>query len=104
MKLFKTINPSFDYRPCNNSNGTVVCYKSSLEEVQKAFKRSSFPRAASLILTLQPYISSETFIPEDVFGTKQILDIDIEYPLGSCCHNKLQVDANAFRSTKSFTD
>jgi len=98
------MKPAFDYKPCNHSNGNVVCDKFPLKEVQKAFKRSSFPRPASVKLILQPYISNERFIPEDIFGTKQILDISIRYPKSSCCDNKLQVDANAFRSTKSFTN
>ncbi len=55
-------------------------------------------------LILQPGIISETVIPGDVFGTKRILQIMIEYPLDSCCDNKLQVDANTFLSTKSYTN
>jgi len=69
------------------------------------FNRTSFPRQASVKLTLQPFIFSETFIPEDVFGTKRILDIWIEYPYGTFMNRSLslQVDADAFRSTKIYT-
>jgi len=102
----KSINPensSFDYSPCVHSNGNVVCDQVPLEEVQKVFKRTPFPRLLSVKLVLQPEVFSESVIPENVFGTKQILDILIEYPLDSYYDNKLQVDVNAFRSTKSYT-
>jgi len=96
--------PSFDYSPCDYSDGNVVCDKVPLEEVQKAFKRTLFPMLLLVKLILQPGIISETVIPGDVFGTKRILQIMIEYPLDSCCDNKLQVDANTFLSTKSYTN
>jgi len=56
-------------------------------------------------LSLRPYILSETFIPEDVFGTKRILDIWIEFsPVFVDRSLSLQVDTDAFRSTKSYTE
>jgi len=76
-------SPASDYKPCYNSNGNVVCNLVLLEEVENVFRRTSSPRLASIKLTLQPYKFSETLIPEDVFGTKRVLDIRIEYPLGS---------------------
>jgi len=95
--LFTIItDPSFDYEPCSISDGNVVCDKVTLKEVQTIFRRTSFPILASVKLILQPYIFSETIIPEDIFGTKRILDIGIEYPLDACCDNKLQVDADVF--------
>jgi len=69
------------------------------------FKRTSFPILTSVKLTLEPYIFRETLIPEDIFGIKRILDIWIRYP--DLVVNRplsLQVDANAFRSTKSYTN
>ncbi len=96
---------AFDYRPCNNSNGNVVCNLVLLEEVEKVFRQTASPRLASTKLTLQPYIFSETHIPEDVFGTKQILHIWIKFPLEVDENSSLilQLDANAFRSTKNYT-
>jgi len=69
------------------------------------FKRTSLPRLASVKLILQPFIFSETFIPEGVFGTKRILDIEIEYPYEALVNRSLslEVDADAFRSTKNYT-
>jgi len=103
VESIKPENESFDYIPCSHSNGNVVCDEAPLKEVQKVFERTSSPRLASVQLTLQPYIFTETYIPTDVFGTKRILDVWIGFPLGSCCDNKLEIDANAFRSTKSYT-
>jgi len=104
MESIDPQNLAFDYSPCGHTNGNVVCNKVPLEEVQKAFRRTPFPRLLSVKLVLQPDVFSETIIPEDVFGTKRILDISIEYELSSCCYIKLQVDADAFRSTKSYTN
>ncbi len=103
MESIKPDNQSFDYTPCNHSNGNVVCDEVPLEEVQKVFRRTSFPRLASAKLTLQPYIFTETYIPTDIFGKKRILDIRIAYPSNACCDNKLEIDADAFQSTKNYT-
>jgi len=98
-------NPSFDYSPCSHSNGKVVCDKVPLEEVRKVFKRTSSPRLASVQLTLQPYIFTETLIPEDIFGTKRILEIWIQFPYKAVANRSLslEVDVDAFRSAKSYT-
>jgi len=103
MELVKPGNP-FDYTPCNYSSGNVICDKIPLEEVKKVFRRTSFPRLASAKLILHPYIFIDKFIPEDVFGTKLILDINLEYSSDSGGDIELQVDANAFRATKSYTN
>jgi len=101
VESIKQENPSIDYLPCSLTNGNdVVCNEVPLKEVQTVFKQTPIPRLASVTLTLKPHIFNEKFIPENVFGTKQILDIWIEY---SSEGNKLEVDANAFRSTKSYT-
>jgi len=99
-------NPSLDYAPCSHSNGDVVCDQVPLEDVQRVFNQTSSPRLASIKLTLQPYIFSETFIPEDVFGSKRILDILIQFPNEAKVNRSLslEVDPNAFRSTKSYTE
>ena len=83
----------------------MICNEVPLDEVQKAFNRTAVFGLASVTLTLQPYIFSETHIPEDVFGTKQVRDIRIQYPDGLVEHSSLilKVDANAFRSSKSYT-
>jgi len=104
MESINPQNSSFYYSPCGHSNGEVVCDGVPLEAIQKAFKRSSSPKLLSVKLILQPGIFSETVIPEDIFATTQILDIRIDYPFGSCCDTKLQVDAGAFRATKSYTN
>ena len=106
MESIKPTNPSFDDTPCNlSNNGNVVCDKVPVKEIQKSFNRTfPFPILASVKLILQPKINTETFIPEDVFEKNRILDIWIEYPTDSvCCDSKLQVDSEAFRSTKSYT-
>ncbi len=105
MESIEPENPLFDYSPCSHSNGKVVCDKVPLEEVRKVFKRTSSHRLASVQLILQPYIFTETFIPEDIFGTKRILDIRIEFPYEAVANHSLslEVDADAFRSTKSYT-
>ena len=104
MDLAKPENPFFDYTPCNYFSGNVICDKIPLDEVKKVFRRTSFPRLASAKLILHPYIFIDKFIPEDVFGTKLILDINLEYSSDSGGDIELQVDANAFRSTKSYTN
>ncbi len=83
----------------------MICNQISLEEVQRVFNQTSSPTLEAVKLTLKPYISSETFIPEDIFGEKQIRDIEIGYPLRTFVNRSLslQVDADAFRSTKNFT-
>jgi len=104
-ELMNTTDSSFEYTPCNHTNGFVICDKVPLEEVQKLFKRTVSSKLASVQLILQPYIFSETYIPEDVFGSKRILHILIEYPdvvVNSSL--SLQVDADAFQSTKSHTN
>lgn len=84
----------------------MVCDQVPLDDVQKVFKRTSFPRLASVKLTLQPYTLEETVILADIFGTKRILDIWIQYPLGVLVNRslRLQVDVNAFRSTQNYTN
>jgi len=74
--------------------------------IKSPLRRNTLPnRLASIKLGLQPHIFTETFIPEDVFGTKEILDIWIKFPLEVDANSSLilQVDSNAFRSTKTYT-
>ena len=107
MELSKPTNSSLDYTPCSLSNGEVVCDQVSFEEVQKALMRNTLSnRLASIKLILQPGIFTETIIPQDVFGEKQILRIGIEFPLEVVENSSLilQVDADAFRSTKGYTE
>ncbi len=105
--MIKPTNPSKpDYKPCKTSNRAVGCYKVPLEEVKNIFRRATFPVLASIQLTLQPFLLSETFIPEDIFGRKRASKIWIEYPPGSVIVNSslsLQVHPGAFRSTKNYT-
>jgi len=98
-------NPAFDYDPSTISHGNVVCDRVPLKEIQNICHRTSFPKLNSVKLILQPFIVSETFIPEDVFRSKRIIEITIEYPYGLALDRfySLQVDLNAFRSTKSYT-
>ncbi len=105
MELSKPTNSSLDYTPCSDSNGEIVCDQVPLEEVQKAIMRNTLPRLASIKLILQPGIFTETIIPQDVFGEKQILRIGIEFPLVVVENRSLllQVDDDAFRSTKGYT-
>lgn len=106
MELIEPINQSFDYTPCDHSDGDVVCNQVSLETVQRIFHRTSLPSLASVTITLQPYIFTETFIPKDIFGTKRIQNIKLQHPYGFFANRSisLQVDANAFQSTKNYTD
>jgi len=70
------------------------------------FIRTKFPDILdSVALILQPYIFSETIIPEDVFGVNRMRRILLEYPYGTFINRSLslQIDPNAFRSTKSYT-
>ncbi len=95
-----------DYTPCSYTLEDVECDQVPLEEVQKVFKRNYFTKLISVKLILQRI--SETFIPENVFETKQILDILIDYPNEvhpfTTRSLDLQVDADAFQSTKSYTN
>ncbi len=71
------------------------------------FIRTKFPDILdSVALILQPYIFSETIIPEDVFGVNRMRRILLEYPYGTFINRSLslQIDPNAFRSSKSYTN
>ena len=61
-------------------------------------------RLSNVKLILQPYTFSESFIPEDIFGVKEILDIWIGYPFEAIVNRSLilNVDADAFRWTKVY--
>lgn len=95
-------NPSFDYSPCKNSNGEVVCSEVPFNEVQRVFRQTNLPALSSINLIARRYI--DTFIPEDVLVNKRTIELIIEYPIDSILNSsKLQVHPNAFRSTKNFT-
>jgi len=99
-------NPlSYDYSPCTFSNLEVVCDQVLLEEVKKVFYMASDLRFLSIQLILQPFVFTETYIPEDVLGNKRVLEIMLQYPPGANKNSSLtlQVDPNAFRSTKNYT-
>jgi len=88
-----------------------VCDKVPVKEVENFFNRTSFHYLKSAKVTFQPR-ENETLIPEDVVGTKRILDIRIGfseyYQLQNVTfieyYKMLKVDADAFRSTKSYTE
>ena len=83
------------------------CNQFSLEEVRRAFNQTSYPTLKGVQLTLESDIINETFIPEDVFGSIGILHLKIGYPIKSYSEDlspSLQVDANAFRLTKNYTN
>ena len=94
-----------NYSPCHLSNVGVICNQVSLKEVKRVFSLTSFHGLPSVKLVLKPYISTETFIPEDILGNKRVLEIWIEYPQGTVQNKStsLQVDPNAFRATKNYT-
>jgi len=96
---------SEDFSPCNHSYNTVLCDHISLREVESVFNQTYSPTLESVKLTLKPYIFSETFVPEEIFGTKKIQGISIGYSYGVFINRSLslQVDVDAFRSTKNFT-
>jgi len=85
----------------------VSCNQFTIEEVRRAFNQTSYPTLKGVQLTLESDIINETFIPEDVFGSIGILRLKIGYPIKSYSEDlspSLQVDANAFRSTKNYTN
>lgn len=96
---------SFDYSPCKYSNGDVLCERVNIREIQRVLRRTSIPTLASIKIILKPYIVSETFNPEDVLGNKRALQVWLEYPSRSFMNLSLslQVDPNAFRTTKTYT-
>ena len=60
-----------------------------LDEVQKVLVRNTLPKLASIKLILRIHIFTETFIPEYVFGTK---DLQIDGPF----HSKWLTERESF--------
>ena len=58
---------------------------------------------ASVTLILQPSTMGEGTIPKDVFGNQQVSEISIGYHKYSFSDTQLEVDVNAFQSTKGST-
>ncbi len=80
MSTVKSENRLLHYSPCSFDNGDVLCDNISLEEVHKVFRKTSLPILKTIQLILQPFILTETFIPEDILGSKRVLFLKIQYP------------------------
>jgi len=98
-------NPAFDFSPCSFIQGKVKCEEIPVKEINLVFLRTAFPTLASVELSLQSYKISETLIPENLLGNKRVSDIAIGYSSNSVVNQSLslQVDPNAFQSTKTYT-
>lgn len=102
--MMKSTNRVPDYKPCRNTDLEMICENIPNEEVKQVFNRIFFPKKLiSVILILQSNTIGGGDIPENVFGNKQFLEISIMNSIYSWLDRKLNVDANAFQSTKSYT-
>ena len=83
----------------------LICDQVPLQEVKRIFSLPSLPGIPSIKLILIPFKFTETYIPEDILGSKRSLEITLQYPPGTFQNASLalQVDPNAFRSTQNFT-
>lgn len=82
----------------------VVCDDTSIEEIEQFFRFTHLPGLMSIKLVLQSFKSSETFIPADVLRNKRTKSISITCPVRSFRYSSLQVDRNAFRSNRNYTE
>ena len=91
-----------DYSPCtcrNTSYGySILCNGVSLSNVVDVFKQTTPEDLESVTVILAPKIGtdSQLIIPADLFGNHRIT-----YTLEISCSNLIQIDANAFRSSKN---
>lgn len=95
---------SFDYSPCTYSLGDVTCDGVIIEEVQHIFRRTIIPILHSFTLSIRP--ETNLRIPENVLDNKRAMEIEILHPWnydGVKQSSSIQVDANAFLSTRNFT-
>ena len=102
----KPTNLSFDFKPCNYTEGDLVCDLIAVAEVQKVFLRAFKSTLKFFKLILKPFIFKETLIPDNILGFTQTLELRIQYPDCSCFGHSsliLEVDPNAFHSTKNYT-
>jgi len=103
----KSTHLSFDFKPCNYTDGDLVCDLAPVAEVQKVFRQDFKSTLKSFKLILQPFIFKETIIPDYIIGSAQILKLMVRYPDCTCFGNSslfLQIDPNAFHSTKNYTN
>jgi len=83
----------------------MICNQVPIEEVQNVLKQNICPTLQTLSVTFQPYAYlADTFIPKDFVGTTQIKRIEIAFYEVSNKPIRLQIDADAFRSTKNYTN
>jgi len=97
---------SFDYSPCEYSVGKVTCDDVPIKKVQTIFRRTIIPILHIFLLVIQ----SETnlMIPENLLDNKRASEVEIMHPweygdYGVKNVPSMQIDVNAFRSTKSYT-
>jgi len=60
VKSTHQTNSSYDYTPCHQSNGDVVCDQVPIMEVQRICLKTAYPRLSSIKLILQPFVFTET--------------------------------------------
>ncbi len=103
--MINSTNQAQDFNPCiSYSDGKVYCIEIPIKKIKEVFSRNSFPkRLESVELILQPYTFDEGTIPENVFGSTKVFEILIEHS-NSCCDKKIEVNVNAFQSTKGYTN
>jgi len=103
---------SFDFSPCEYSFGHVTCDDVPIEEVQEIFRRTIIPILH--IFSLEIRSETNLLIPENLLDTKRASEVEIMHPIDYYTHPSyynvttlqspsMQVDLNAFQSTKSYT-
>jgi len=97
---------SYDLKSCNYTNGALICNQIPIAEVKTVFHQTTILTLKSFHLILQPFIFKDTTIPKDILGSTKTLELSVKYPC-SCSYGNssliLQVDSNAFQSTKNYT-
>ncbi len=95
---------SYDFSPCEYSLGDVTCEGVPIEKIQQVFSRTIIP----IFLSFKLIITNENhlLIPGNLLDNKRAFEIELMhswYKYDVINSPNMQVDMNAFRSTKNYT-